>query len=163
MIRTAWRIALLLACAVCAAWVAEHPGHAVLTWGEWQIETSLALLAVLALLTVPVLVLCWLLLWNVLRLPGRMRSWAAQAQRERGLNSLTKAHAAFGAKDVKAATRYLDAALKQLGPHPLVLMLQVQIACQGNNKEEAARIVQELKNHPATRAFARYWEAGEAI
>lgn len=129
-----WLIGLM-ALAVGAAWLADHPGAVVIDWGSYRIETSAA--ATAALLATFLLVLI---------LVGRTVGWLArgspalrESRRRRGYKALTRGLVAVAEGDGANARRLAKRArslIKEEQPLTLVLLAQ---AAQLDGDEQAAR------------------------
>lgn len=74
-----------------AAWVVnKDSGYAFLAWGNWSLEMSLAMLALLASI---ILVLSYFLLrffWGLIKLPRSIGGWREKIQRRRARRTLTQ-------------------------------------------------------------------------
>jgi HemY protein len=152
------RIALYLvavAAAVAGAvWLANDPGAAILTWRGWQVQTSVALLLILALVLV-------LALWTLLRVAawvrGSLKAYAAQ-QRERrmrrGLATLGDGFAAAHAGHGATARRLAREAGALLGETPAVLVLRKQAAALDGDAAELKAAAEALLERPETEAAA---------
>ncbi len=82
---------LLLALAAIALLALRDPGHASLSWGGWQVQTTLAVLLGLALAVVLLLWLILRLLGLILRTPSLLRQRQARRKQERALRELAAA------------------------------------------------------------------------
>ncbi len=114
--------------AVAAAWLADHPGRAIIEWEGWRIEMTAVVLALLILLlTLVMLALFRLLVWLFRDTP-----FAPERRRERrqrkGMEAVHKALAALAAARSRDATKFTEEAVKNLGATPLTLMLRADTA-----------------------------------
>ena len=65
----------LIGGALLVSAIARDPGYILLTWGDWQVETSVWFaLAGLVAASIAVVTL-WRILSSTLRLPGELRRW----------------------------------------------------------------------------------------
>lgn len=121
-----------------AVWVADNPGRVTLTWDDYRIESSVAVLVGAAALLVAAAILLYRLfrfLWHGPRAFARER---AQRRERRGYLALTQGLVAAAAGDAKGARRLARRANSLLGEPPLALLLSAQ-AAQLEGDEPGAR------------------------
>ncbi len=145
-----WRVlvflALLLAAAFGATWIAERPGTVNVAWGGWQAQTTAAIAAVLVVGLALALVLLWALARFVMTLPTRLSRSARRRRQDRGLRALSRGMIAVGAGDAVSARRHAAEANRLLGREPLALLLRAQAAQIAGDRpaaEEAFRAMLE--------------------
>jgi HemY protein len=74
-----------------AAWlVQEDSGYAFLSWGNWSVEMSLAVLLILAAVGAGLLYYLLRFLFGLVRLPHSMADWRHRLQRRRARSALTQ-------------------------------------------------------------------------
>lgn len=121
-------MAIAFVTAAVAAWLADHPGHAVIDWEGWRLETSAVVLAVILLVAAVVL----LILFRVLVWLFRDTPFAPERRRERrqrkGMEAVHLTLAALAAGRLRDASRRAEEAVKFLGPTPLTLLLRAEAA-----------------------------------
>lgn len=119
---------LAFVAAVAAAWLADHPGHAVIDWQDWRIEMSAVVLAMLILgLTLVMLLLFRLLIWLFRDTPFAPERRRARRQKK-GMEAVHEALAALGGGRARDAGRAAEEAIKNLGATPLTLLLRAEAA-----------------------------------
>lgn len=144
-------IILAFITAIAAAWLADHPGRAIIEWEGWRVELSAVVLALLIL----ALTLVMLLIFRILIWLFRDTPFAPERRRERrqkkGMEAVHQALAALAAGKARDATRHTEEAIKNLGVTPLTFLLRA----------DAARLRQdEAGLHEALTALAEREEAG---
>ncbi|MDA5194473.1 heme biosynthesis HemY N-terminal domain-containing protein [Govanella unica] len=142
---------LAFVAAVAAAWLADHPGHAVIDWQDWRIEMSAVTLTLLIMgLTFVMLLLFRLLIWLFRDTPFAPEQRRARRQRK-GMEAVHEALAALGGGRGRDATRNAEDAIKNLGATPLTLLLRA----------EAAHLKKDLHGaHEALSALAEREDSG---
>ncbi len=140
-------IALLVAAAV---FVADQPGSVAIEWQGWQVDTSVAVMALaVASVGVAAAVIYDLLRWIV----GGPRSWV-RARRERrrrnGYRALTQGMVAVAAGDAEEAQKLARKADALLAEPPLTLLLSAQAAQLNGDETAAARYFTAMLERPET-------------
>lgn len=121
-------LVLAFVAAVAAAWLADHPGHALITWESWRIEMAAVTLMLLVIgLTVVTLLIFRLLIWLIRDTPFAPERRRVRRQKK-GMEAVNDALAAIGAGRGRDASRYAEDAIKNLGVTPLTLVLRVEAA-----------------------------------
>src|SRR5690606_6192052 len=110
---------LAFVAAAAAAWLADHPGHAVVDWRDWRLEMSAVTLMLMVVgLTIVTLLLFRLLIWLIRDTP-----FAPERRRERrqkkGMEAVHEALAAIGGGRGRDAGRLAELALKHPATTPL--------------------------------------------
>ena len=133
-----------------AAWLAENRGTVAIDWLGWRIETSLAVLVVLAALVAAAL-LALTRAWLWLRRDGPLSPRERELRRQRaGLVALNDAMVALAAGDAKRADRLADRAERLLPPQPLTHVVTAEAArLSGDDARAAARYRQMLEDGTA--------------
>ena len=133
-------ILLLGAVAVAAisAWLAETPGSITLLWRGWRIDTSVAVLSLLAVMLV-VVSMALARIWRMFRrAPKVLLDNRAARRREEGYLALTRGMVAVAAGDAAEARRQAKKASEVLGRPPGALLIGAQ-AAQMEGKPGVAR------------------------
>lgn len=153
---TALFILLLIAagCSLLAAWVGEHPGMVTMTWFGYQIETSVAVLLLFAILAGLALAVAYNLLYRLLRAPGHYAQRRSLKHYQLALSEITHSVAALAANDMNAANRHTKRAEKALGTTPLTLLLSAQISKSEGSDNETRELLEQLLEHPETEYLA---------
>lgn len=141
---------LVAALAFLAVWVADNPGRVTLTWDEYRIESSVAVLVGAgALLSAFAIVLYRLfrLFWYGPRSLARER---AQRRERRGYLALTQGLVAAAAGDAKGARRLARRANALLGEPPLTLLLSAQAAQLEGDEAGASAYFEAMLGRPET-------------
>ncbi|MGY2047478.1 heme biosynthesis HemY N-terminal domain-containing protein [Methylobacterium sp. JK268] len=152
-----WRalafLALLALAAYGAVWLADHPGAVTVTWGGYEVATSLnaALIGVLVLTVV--LGFVWAFARGLLHLPRRMRVNSRERRRARGFQALSRGMVAVGSGDPASARRHAGEAERLLGAEPLALLLTAQAAQISGDRAGAERAFRRMTEAPETRVL----------
>lgn len=147
-------IVLVGALAVAAAWLADHPGAAVLRWQGWEARASVAVLGGLVLLALASFIVV-----------GRLWGWARHGlgaagrgrdarRRERGFRVLGDGLIAVAAGDARAARRLGRQAAGLLGGSSLPLLIEAQAAQSTGDEAEAKRLFERMLARPETEFIA---------
>lgn len=144
--RTAIALALLMALAALAAWIADQPGRISINWFDHIIEAPAPLLALgVVLLVVAAFILTWIV------------AWAAALPQRRRLKRQAKGYANFAAGMVAVAAGEADRAAKlaakaqtQLDDPALARLLAAHAAQLGGRNEDAQRAFTALSQDPGT-------------
>lgn len=130
-----------------AAWLAENRGTVAIDWLGWRIETSLAVLVVLAALVVLALLALYRA-WLWLRRDGPLSPRERELRRQRaGLAALNDAMVALAAGDAKRADRLAVRAERLLPPQPLTHVVTAEAArLSGDDARAGDRYRQMLED-----------------
>ncbi|MEH3145607.1 MAG: heme biosynthesis protein HemY [Methylobacterium frigidaeris] len=152
-----WRalafLALLALAAFGAVWLADRPGVVTVTWGGYELATSLAAALVGVLVLAVVLGFVWAIVRGVLHLPERMTRAGRERRRARGYSALSRGMVAVGSGDPVAARRHAGEAERLLGSEPLALLLKAQAAQISGDRAGAERAFQRMVDDPETRVL----------
>jgi HemY protein len=146
MFRLATILIVITALSLGVSWVADEPGHVVIDWGDYHLETSLlVVLAGICILSL-LCMIAYYILFSILRTP---RSWLRSRLARRqalGLEALTSAFAAIATQDLRSARRQIGKAQQYLPHQPLTLMLASQVSrLEGNESQSRLYLEQMLK------------------
>jgi HemY protein len=150
MLRWGLLIILIGALAVGAAWLAGHPGDVSLEWQDWQIDTSVAVLLIAAVLFAAIVAILYRLWWSLRRVPkvvGRMRQ---ESRQRRGFEALSRGLVAAAAGDPEGAGKQARRAERLLDDPPLTMLLSAQAAQLRGDDQAAMRFFTTMKDRPAT-------------
>jgi len=152
-----WRalvfIGLLCVAAFGAVWLADRPGTVLVTFGGYEMRTSVAVAAV-ALAGIGLgLALLWAGVTTILRLPSRLTFASRARRRARGYQAVSRGMVAVGAGDPIAARRYAGEAERLLGREPLTLLLKAQAAQVSGNRSAAEAAFTQMMEEDETRVL----------
>ncbi len=151
MIRLIVIVVFVAASTTAAVWLADHPGHIVIDWQEYRIETSAALLGgVIAALVIAAL---WLYrLWMALiRIPGRLRHRWDQRQYQQGLTALARGLTALAAGDGSNIDQHARRAGRLLNQPGMAVWLSAQAASLKGDETAARTYYATLTYHTESR------------
>ncbi len=129
-------IALLVAAAI---FIANQAGHVAITWGGWEIDTSVAVMASATLAAALVAALLFNLLRFIVRGPRNWTRSRRERRRRAGYRALTQGMVAVAAGDVEEAQKLARRADALLAEPPLTLLLSAQAAQLNGDETAAAR------------------------
>lgn len=152
-----WRalvfIGLLCLAAFGAVWLADRPGTVLVTFGGYEVQTSVAVAAIGLAGTALLLAMLWSIVTSVMGLPSRL-SFASKARRRaRGYQAVSRGMVAVGAGDPIAARRYAGEAERLLGHEPLTLLLKAQAAQVSGNRAAAEAAFTQMMEEDETRVL----------
>ena len=134
----------LVAVAVVAAWLADHPGLVVIDWRGYRIETSAAL-ASLVVVALMVAAAALARLWRWLRSGA-----GAESRRRRSYAVLSQGLVAAAGGDAARARKLARRAERRLEGSPLSLLLSAQAAQLAGEDGEARRAFAAMLERPET-------------
>ncbi len=154
MIRVLIFLALVLALAFGASWMADHPGTVDVTFGgqAYGFSTLFGLVALLA--AALLLIVLWTLLRFLLRIPSLMTVASATRRRQRGYAALSRGMVAVGSGDAETARRNAAEASRLLRREPMALLLKAQSAQLSGDRAQAEETFAAMLDHPDTRTLA---------
>jgi len=148
MIRVVLFLVAVAIVAIGAAWLADQPGEASITWFGYHVEPPVPLLiAAIAI----VAILLWSLVRVVIRAPRRLAHGLRERSSERGFRAISRGLIAIGAGDVRAARRFAGEARRYAGDEPLALLLAAQTAQLAGNRAAAELTFRKMADHAETR------------
>ena len=121
-------IVALVVLSVAAATIADHPGSVDITWWDWEVDTSVGVLAAALAVTAFALWALFALIASLVRLPARFRRNRRDRRRRAGETALARGLTALAAGDPAAAQRHAGRAEMLLAGSPLTLLLAAQAA-----------------------------------
>jgi HemY protein len=152
-----WRalvfIGLLCIAAFGAAWLADQPGTVLVTFGGYEVETTVAVMAIALVGIALALALLWAAVTTLLRLPSRLTFASRARKRARGYQAVSRGMVAVGAGDAIAARRHANEAERLLGQEPLTLLLKAQAAQVSGNRAAAEAAFSRMMDNDETRVL----------
>ncbi|WP_448190335.1 heme biosynthesis HemY N-terminal domain-containing protein [Azospirillum sp. sgz301742] len=135
MIRAIWfliKVAILVAIAI---WLAEHPGSVAVTWQGYVVETSFAMMVLVAVGALGAAALLYRFWRAIVGAPRSLRNHSRSRRREKGYRALTQGMVAVAAGDPVTARKMARKADGLLNEPPLTMLLSAQAAqLQGDDK-----------------------------
>jgi HemY protein len=128
MIRVLLFFGVLIVLAFGEAWLVDRPGHLVLNWQGYRIETSVLVGIGAVFVAAAALVALWTLIRFIFKLPSLMVIATQGHRREKGYAALSRGMVAVGAGDPHVARKASAEAQKLLRNEPLALLLKAQAA-----------------------------------
>lgn len=152
-----WRalvfIGLLCVAALSAVWLADRPGTVLVTFGGYEIQTSVAVATVALVGVALLLTLLWSVISAILGLPSRLTFASRSRRRARGYQAVSRGMVAVGAGDPVAARRFAGEAERLLGQEPLALLLKAQAAQVSGNRAGAEAAFTQMIDKDETRVL----------
>jgi HemY protein len=153
MIKLLWRLSLLVLLALGFAWLADRPGSVTIRWLGREIEMSVVVAVVAALLAITTLLFCWNIIRRLWRSPTAAREFWRFRKQRKGYEALSKGIIAAGAGDAMAAAKHAATAGNALPDEPMVNVLAAQAAQLNGDKQDVRRVFEEMAKSPATEVF----------
>jgi HemY protein len=153
MFKLLWRLCLLVLLALGFAWLADRPGSVTIRWLGREIEMSVVVAVVVALLTIALLLFCWNVIRRLWRSPTAAKEFWRFRKQRKGYEALSKGIIAAGAGDALAAAKHAATAGNALSEEPLVNVLAAQAAQLNGDKQDVRRVFEEMTKSPATEVF----------
>jgi len=154
MARLIGLLVLVVASALGAAWLADHPGQAVLRWQGWEVRASVAVLAVVAIAILVLALGADRLVGGLRRGPGALAQRRGLKRREQGYRALSDGLVAVAAGDTSAARQLGRRAAVLLDGSPLPLLIEAQSAQAAGDEAEAKRLYERMLASPETEFLA---------
>jgi HemY protein len=144
-------LVLIALAAAGAAWIAEQTGEVALSWGVWQLHTSLPVFVLALGVVIVAAMLAWSILRGLWRTPGRVRRARRERRHARGRHAITHGLLAVGHGDSSAARAHADVARRHAANDPLALLLHAQSAQLEGDREGAQRAFRAMAERKDTR------------
>jgi HemY protein len=152
-----WRalvfIGLLCVAAFGAVWLADRPGTVMVTFGGYELQTTVAVAAVALAGLALALAILWSAVTGLLRLPSRLTFASRARRRARGYQAVSRGMVAVGAGDTIAARRHANEAERLLGREPLALLLKAQAAQVSGDRAAAETAFSRMMDDDETRVL----------
>jgi HemY protein len=131
-------------------WLADRPGHIVIDWQDYRVETSVAVLIVglillFAGLFLVLRLLRWIFFGHAFSAERRMKR-----NQQKGDKAIARGLTALAAGDAVQASRQARRAAQCLKSSPLVPLIEAQAARLEGDSRKAASFYQKLARHPET-------------
>jgi HemY protein len=134
-----------------AAWVADQPGDAVLSWNGWRVHATLPVFVLAFGIAMVAAMIAWSLLRALWRLPEKIRKARHERRHARGRHAITQGLLAIGHGDSAAARLHADVARRHAANDPLTLLLHAQSAQLEGNRDAAREAFQTMATREDTR------------
>ena len=144
-------IALLIGGVAAALWLAHPPGHIVINWGGYRIETSAALFVAVLVILMATTILVYRVLAGIFNLPGYWRQRIDMRRKKRGLDALWRGVSAAAAGDGPATEKHATLARRLLDRPPLAGLLLAQAASLKGDEDKALSHYAALAEDPQSR------------
>ena len=129
-------VALLIAAAV---FIADQPGSVSITWQDWQVDTSVAVMALAVLVVAAIATMLYGVMRRIVRGPRAWLRSRRERRRRHGYRALTQGMVAVAAGDAEEAQKLARKADSLLADPPLTLLLSAQAAQLGGDEQAATR------------------------
>lgn len=139
---------------ISASWLAENPGDVVIHWFGYRIDTSFAFLLLMAFFGAIALAYITIFLRYIALAPEAISKRRSLKHYKKGLSELTYSVAALAAADSKAAATHTRNAEKLLGPTPLTLLLNAQIARSQGDETKTRHMLTQMLDYKETEYLA---------
>lgn len=153
MFKLLWRLCLLVLLALGFAWLADRPGSVTIRWLGREIEMSVVVAVVVALLALAAVLFLWNVVRRLWRSPTAAREFWRFRKQRKGYEALSKGIIAAGAGDALAAAKHAATAGNALPEEPLVNVLAAQAAQLNGDKQDVRRVFEEMAKSPSTEVF----------
>ncbi len=100
-------VAALLAAVGISVLLKDETGYVMLTWGEWTIETSLALFILLLLVLFAIAYLAVRALIRLWQVPRTTAKWSVERRKKKNLSNIVKGHVELAEGQWQAAEKHL--------------------------------------------------------
>ena len=135
-------------------WLAERPGTFAFNWLGWQVEVSMALLAIGLAFALFFSMMVGMTIWAIMKLPKQRALQSELARTKNGLAQLNTALISTRSQDYGPAQRALMKAGKMLPDSPLPHLIGLQLSVrQGDDKDTRAHL-SALRAHDDTAPLA---------
>ncbi len=155
MLRLFLAFLAVVAVALAAVWLVDHPGSVEINFGDrtlWIAHPIVLLVGLLALLGVSLLLYA---IWRWLKQsPGTIGRNRRTARQQRGHELLNQGLVAIAAGDAKGARSLAQKSQSLLGEGPLPLLLTAQAARVAGDEEAAEKAYQAMLDRPDTEFLA---------
>jgi HemY protein len=144
-------LVLIALAAAGAAWMADQPGEVLISWSGGRAHPSLPVFVLLLGIVIVAAILAWTILFNLWRLPARMRHGRRERRLARGRHAITHGLLAVGHGDSTAARAHADVARRHAGHDPLALLLHAQSAQLDGDRAGAQAAFRAMAERQDTR------------
>ncbi len=153
MIRVLIFLAIVFVLSVAFAWLANHPGEMVLTFGGYRFETTLMVASTLVIALAAAVLLGWWIVAGIWNSPRSLGRYFRARRRDRGYQALSTGLIAAGAGDGALARRMHKQASGQLSAdqEPLLHLLDAQALMLEGRHDAARARFESMVADPETR------------
>lgn len=151
MIRLIVFLGMIAVLALGLSWIADQQGAVSLTWRDWRVETSIAILAFAILAAAILAIIVWSILAGLWHLPHRMNAARKQRRLAKGRAALADGLIAIGVGDGARALKLARQARKLAANDPLTLLLDAQAAQLAGDHDGARRAFHSMAAREQTR------------
>ena len=145
---------LLVPIAHAGLWLAERPGSFAFHWLGWQVEVSMALLAIVLAVTLFASLMIGMTLWAIIKLPKQRALQQELARTKNGLAQLNTALISTRSQDYGPAQRALMKAGKMLPDSPLPHLIGLQLSVRQGDDKDTRTHLSALRAHDDTAPLA---------
>jgi HemY protein len=131
-----------------AIFFADHPGQVEIVWQGWQVDTSVGVLAVAAMVAGVTIASLFRLVSLILDSPRAFLRHRRERRRRAGYRALTRGMVAVAAGDPHEAQRCSRRADALLADPPLTLLLSAQAAQLGGDETAAKKFLTAMLDRP---------------
>ena len=150
MIRVLTYLVGVLALGAGLAWLADRPGHVVMTWQGYEIQTSMMAMMLALIALCGFIIACWTLYRWIVEGPRAIGGYFRNRRRVHGYEALSRGMIAVGAGNAALALSEARQARKLLAGEPLVSLLSAQSAQLSGDIDGARKAFQDMLAAPDT-------------
>lgn len=154
MIRILLFLTIVVVLSLGISWMADEPGHVVIDWSNYHIETSVLLIFSAVVTLVFTCMLLYSFLHMLVSAPHQIKRARRATQLHLGLESVSETFAAIATHDTPTARKKLKQAQKYLPSQPITLMLSAQVARLEGNESNARLYIEQMLGHEITEFMA---------
>ncbi len=137
--------------AIGTVWLADRPGDISVTWLGYQVETSVMVGVIAAVLVVAAAILVWSIIRGIIRVPAAFFAARSGRRVNRAYSAVSRGIVAIGAGDAPAARRLAHEARRLTPNEPLALLLGAQTAQLAGDGIEAERTFRAMAERNDTK------------
>lgn len=145
-----WFLLIILVLAASGAWLADHPGEFVVTWGGYRIETSFTLVATLLVLFMALLFWFYRITVRTIGGPAALIGYFGNRRKIKGQEALRQGLVAVAAGNPAEVRKLAARANTLLNDPPMTLLLSAQAAQLEGDDKRAAKAFKTMLDNPET-------------
>ncbi|NJO56365.1 MAG: heme biosynthesis protein HemY [Rhodospirillales bacterium] len=150
MFRWIGLILLVAALAAVAGTLAATPGTLILEWGDYRLNTSVAIFVLAVAVLMIAAALLYRFWWSVKRAPRSLMAMSRERRQRRGFEALSRGLVAVAAGDAQAAGKQAKRAEQLLDDRPLTMLLSAQSAQLRGDEQAATKFFSAMRERPET-------------
>ena len=150
MLRAVIVFLVLVAAAMAAAWLADHPGVIAVTWGGYEIIVPTAVAALALAIALAVALVLYKVWYFFSHSPSAISGWRREGRRKRGYQALSRGLVAVAAGDAGEARKLAKQTTELLDDRRLTLLLSAQAAQLDGDEAAARRFFEAMRDEPDT-------------